>query len=176
LSDSLHRSFEPITFEDLTRLSQIALDDFSDLFARSEYARPYKPRLRLLCLCQGAARHFVHRDRGIHDFDVWGFFREIPDHAFPYRRRGVRDFGTSKFGRDPELGPSFTGRHVDVIGRSIPIAAREMPVEAVQRYLRERRTESARLLAERPVVALWPDSELGRVIWDGTGETAGAAL
>jgi hypothetical protein len=39
-------------------------------------------RLRLICLCQGAARHYVHGDRGVADFELWGFFEEVRGHPF----------------------------------------------------------------------------------------------
>jgi hypothetical protein len=54
---------------------------------------------------------------------------------------------------------------VDVIGRSIGFADSETPVEAVQRYLRETRSTSARLLSERPVIVIWPANACGQVIW-----------
>ena len=53
-----------------------------------------------------------------------------------------------------------------VIGRSIRMPKNETPTEAVQRYLREARTKSASLLAERPVIVVWPVENSGRVIWD----------
>jgi hypothetical protein len=111
-------------------------------------------------------RHYVHHDRGVWDFDLWGFFEEVPGHPFPYRRRGEHDFGPSKFGRDPDNGNAFKGRKVDVIGRSIRMPKNEKPIEAVPRYLREARTKSASLLAERPVISVWPVENRGRVIWD----------
>jgi len=166
MSNSPHRSFARITRNDLARLAQIALDDFADLCQRKEYCRRYADRLRLICLCQGATRHYVHHDRGVWDFDLWGFFEEVPGHPFPYRRRGEHDFGPSKFGRDPDDGDAFKGRKVDVIGRSIRMSKNETPIEAVQHYLREAQTESASLLAERPVIVVWPGKDFGRVIWD----------
>lgn len=166
MSTSPHRSFEKITQDDLARLASIARVDFAELFQRQEYSRPYEDRLRLLCLCQGAARHYVHGDRGVQDFDLWGFFEAIPAHEFPPRRRGMRDFGPSKFGRNPDDGDSFKGRRVDVIGRSISMAKNETPIESVVRYLREKRTNSARLLAERPVIVVWPENYFGQIIWD----------
>jgi hypothetical protein len=39
-------------------------------------------------------------------------------------------------------------------------------MDALQRYLRETRTKSASLLAERPVVVVWPVKNRGRIIWD----------
>jgi hypothetical protein len=166
VSNSPHRSYEPISDADLARLAELAAADLSELFGRSAYARPYRNRLSLLCLCQGAAQHFVHGDRGIHDFDVWAFYRAIPNHPFPHRRRGRRDFGPSRFGRNPDAGGQYTGRRVDVIGRSIDQQPRETPIQAVQRYLRNGHTESARLLAERPVIVLWPECKRGQVIWE----------
>jgi hypothetical protein len=90
VSNSPHRSFARIIPSDLARLAQIALDDFADLCQRQEYSRRYADRLRLICLCQGAARHYVHGDRGVWDFDLWGFFEEVCGHPFPYRRRGEK--------------------------------------------------------------------------------------
>lgn len=165
MSSSPHRSFELITQDDLARLAQIALEDLKELFRRREYSRAYADRLRLICLCQGAARHYVHHDRGVQDFDLWGFFDQLPSRPFPPRRRGKCDFGPSRFGRNPEDGPRFEGRRVDVIGRSISIPEGEAPVEAVRHYLREGRTTSARLLSGRPVVVVWPANSCGRVVW-----------
>jgi hypothetical protein len=166
VSNSPHRSFKRITPKDLASLAQIALDDFADLCQRQKHSRRYANRLRLICLCQGAARHYVHGDRGVQDFDLWGFFEEVRNHAFPYRRRGEHDFGPSKFGRNPDDGDAFKGRRVDVMGRSISMSKGKTPIEAVQRYLNGARTKSASLLAERPVVAVWPSRYRGQVIWD----------
>jgi hypothetical protein len=139
----------------------------------TEYSRRYADRLRLICLCQGAARHYIHGDRGIADFDLWGFFQEVRGHPFPYRRRGERDFGPSKFGRNPGDSDTYKGRRVDVIGRSISMPKNETPIEAVQSYLRHAVTVSASLLAERPVIIVWPRNKCGRVIWGG-GVAGGA--
>jgi hypothetical protein len=164
VSKSPHRSFEKITEEDIAILVRIVLEDFEDLFTRKDYSRPYRDRLRLICLCQGAARHFVHGDHSVQDFDMWGFFAEITDHPFP-RRRGKRDFGSSRFGRNPDDRPGFKGLRVDIIGRSIPMPTTKTSIESVQRYLREGLTKSARLLAKRPVIVAWPEKDLGQIIW-----------
>ena len=176
MSNSASRSFERITTADLRRLSMLALADFDSLFHRYERWRPYQGRLILICLCQGAALHYVRprkgvtsdRQGGINDFDVWGFFRHrTNDRPFPPRRHGRQDFGPSKFGRNPNEEARFSGRRVDVLGRSIEKQRSETTIEAVQRYLRRPPTQSARRLAERPVVVLWPSAWRGRVIWKG---------
>jgi hypothetical protein len=171
MSQSPHRSFERITRQDLEHLAAIATAGIEDLSRRKAYARPYEKRLLLICLCQGAAQHYVYHERGVQDFDVWGFFREIPWHPFPYRWRGERDFGPSKFGHNPEDGGRFVGRRVDLIGRSISKHQSETAIEAVQRWLRDSHNKSPRLLAQQPAVVIWPPNDLGRVVWDSTGAT-----
>ena len=116
-----HRSFKKIKRADLTRLAELALDDLRSLFKRKRRSRVYADRLMLLCLCQGAARHYVHGDRGINDLDVWAFFKQHPKYVFPYRRHGFADFGPSRFGRHPKDKARFAGRRVDILGRSIPV-------------------------------------------------------
>lgn len=161
-----YRSFEKIKSTDLARLAELALDDLRSLFRRKPQYRVYAKRLMLLCLCQGAAQHYVYGDRGVNDFDVWAFFRPYPEYGFPYRRHGRVDFGPSRFGRNPQDAARFTGRRIDVMGRSIPVLKSEKPIAAVQRYLREApRGSSPWFLAQRPVVVVWPRAYRGRVIW-----------
>jgi hypothetical protein len=164
MSESLNRSFERIEIDDLARLAVLANADLDDLFLRKG-SGVYSGRCVLMCLCQGSAQHFVYGDRGVHDFDVWAFYREHPSGAFPYRRIGNVDFGPSRFGRDPDDLPRFSGRRVDVIGRSIRVDGEETGVMAVQRYLKASKTKSAGQLAMRPVVAIWPTANLGDIIW-----------
>jgi hypothetical protein len=54
---------------------------------------------------------------------------------------------------------------VDVIGRSIRMTRNKPPIEAAKHYLGEARTRSAALLAERPVIVVWPGRYRGRVVW-----------
>jgi hypothetical protein len=164
MSTSPHRSYERIEVGDLKRLAELANADLDGLFRRAA-SGVYSGRCILMCLCQGGAQHFVHGDRGVQDFDVWAFFRSHPSMPFPHRRRGKVDFGPSRFGRNSDDGPKFKGRRVDVIGRSISVNENEIAVASVQRYLRDSKTKSAALLAQRPVVAIWPDAFLGNVIW-----------
>jgi hypothetical protein len=177
MSKSANRSFKKITRADLRWLSTLALADFGSLFRRYERWRLYEGRLMLICLCQGAALHYIaprggvatDRKGGVNDFDVWGFFHDRPNHRpFPPRRHGLQDFGPSRFGRNPHDKPRFTGRRVDVLGRSIEKLRSETAFQSLHRYLRQGRTESARRLAARPVVVLWPSEKRGQIIWKGT--------
>lgn len=168
--DCRYRSFEKITKTDLARLADLTLSDLRSIFNRKSHSRVYAKRLMLLCLCQGAARHYVNGDRGINDFDVLAFFRPYPKYCFPYRRHGRVDFGPSRFGRDPR-DKRFIGRRIDVMGRSVPVFKREKPIAAVRRYLCEApRGSSPWHLAQRPVVVVWPRSRRGSVIWKGTAK------
>jgi hypothetical protein len=159
------RTFEPITTQDLLRLVEIAQLDFESLFKRKpSTCGRFRGRLAMLALCQGAALHYVDGKRGVKDLDVWGFFRELPDITFPPRRCSKRDFGASHLGRHPnDLG--YVGRRVDVLGRSISFAPGENAVDAVRRYLASGATETARRLAERPVVAIDPEDLFAKVVW-----------
>jgi hypothetical protein len=160
------RSFQQIEPDDLRRLAVLALADLDGLFRRKpRLDAAYRHGLLALTLCQGAAEHYLRPGRGVNDFDVWAFFRADPSCRFPYRRRGERDFGPSKFGHNPdEVG--FRGRRVDIIGRDIPASDGEEAAEAIHRYLATDRNKSPRLLAERPVIQIYPEPGLGRIIWD----------
>jgi hypothetical protein len=159
------RSFERITRSDLLKLAKIALDDLEDLFARRANCRRYQTRLLMICLCQGAAQHYVYRDRGIADFDVWAFFKALPK-EFPPRRHGRKDFGPSKFGRNAKGPKHFIGRRVDLLGRSIRVLRTDTAAKAVRRYFKEPKTTSARHLAMRPAIVIWPLRSCGKVLWN----------
>ncbi len=173
LSHYKNRSFERITLDDLRHLAQLALSDFKAFFARNP-KHPYKDQLRLICLLQTAAKHYVDPDTciepdqrwgGVNDFDVCGFFEAIPRRHLFARRKRQLDFGASRFGRNPVEDERFKGRRVDVMWRSIDRLKSETPIESVQRYLRDARAGSATYWSAKPVVVLWPSKDLGKVIW-----------
>ena len=154
-----------ITPEDLARLAEIARLDREDLFARKPRYRVLAEGLVCVALCQGAAQHLVDGENGVKDFDVWTFYAARPDHpVFPWRRRAVRDFGDSRFGRTPNTA-GFGGRRVDLLGRSIEVGEEGDPAAALRGYLAEGRTGSARALARKAAVLLEPSDRLGTVVW-----------
>ena len=139
--------------------------DRRDFFSRHpDWARLYRRRVLCTALCQGAALHFVRGDVGINDFDVYTFYAAHPKRHWYAKRRRVCDFGDPKFGRSVDK-PAFCGRRVDLMGRDIAAAPREDPIGALLRHLEGRRTETARLLAEKAVVLIDPRRFTGRVIW-----------
>src|SRR5206468_4095559 len=96
--------------------------------------------------CQGSALHYVDRENGVKDFDVWTFYAAHPVGMFPPRWHTVVDFGKSHFGRrrrEPD-GRKLDGRRVELFGRSLAERSRVDVVDALTRYLSAARTKSAR--------------------------------
>ena len=150
------RSYKTLTIAELSRLGELAARDRRDFFLRNpETGRLYSNRLFAVVLCQGAALHYINGTNGIKDFDVWSFFRANSVRMFPYRRRGIADFGDPKFGTTDD-SPDYVGRRVDLIGRSIEAADFSDPVAVLSKYLRAERTRSAHFLAQKAMVVIEP--------------------
>jgi hypothetical protein len=113
--------------------------------------------------------HYVNGKNGVKDFDVWSFYAQHDDWPFPARWRGTRDFGLSKFGRYPGDPPQYTGRRVDLLGRSLPAAPGADLAHAIRDYLAAGRTTSARALAAKAVVLIDPISRVGEIVWPTDG-------
>lgn len=146
------RSFDMFQEQDLDFLAATALDDVA-AFERG-HPRHLGLAERLICvaLCQGAAQHLVHGTGGVHDFDVWSFFRPEdgrPD--FPVRRRATRDF----------QGPRFvsSSRRIDLLGRTI--ADLGSPMKSLAGYLGSGRTTTSLALVGRPAFILHPVADRG---------------
>jgi hypothetical protein len=167
MGTSQNRSYEKIEKADLTRLIGLAKKCLDEMLARTTTGRFYSSNDALMaCLCQGAARHFVHGDRGVNDWDVVFFFRTNPDWKFPPRWKGNCDFGPSRFGTNPDHGPRYSGRRIDVLGRDIPVSGGISAEQAIVTYLQKSGTVSAREWAKRPLIALTSQEMLGQLIWD----------
>ncbi|WP_419828048.1 hypothetical protein [Sphingomonas sp.] len=146
------RSFDRFEEEDLNYLLASALDDLCSFEARHQHHRGLAATLVCVALCQGAARHLVDGEGGVHDFDVWSFFRaEDGRPAFPVRRRASRPFEGSRF--------TGSSRRIDLLGRSIIDLGSART--SLTDYLRSGRTATAKALSERPAYILHPISERG---------------
>ncbi len=160
------RSPARIELSDLLCLADLAADAEADLFGRNPRGSGrYAGRLLGRALCQGAALHFVDQQNGVKDFDVWSFYAQVDDWPFPPRWRGTRDFGISKFGRYPGDPPSYLGRRVDLLGRSLPVPPGTDPGVAIRQYFAARRTTSAQELAKKAAVLIHPRERVGKVVW-----------
>jgi hypothetical protein len=112
------RSLARIDIADLLRLAALAADAEAELFGRKPQG---SGRYAGRALCQGAALHYVRESNGVKDSDVWSFYARYDDWPFPARWRATRDFGPSKFGRYPGDPPRYSGRRVDLLGRSADV-------------------------------------------------------
>ena len=161
------RPLARIEIADLLRLAELAADAEAELFRRNpQGSGRYVGRLLCWALCQGAALHYVTERTGVKDFDVWSFYAQHDDWFFLARWRGTRDFGPSKFGRYPSDPPRYSGRRVDLLGRSLPAEPGADPADVLRRYLSAQRTDSAKALAAKAVVLIHPGGDrAGEIVW-----------
>ncbi len=166
ISSVQERCYEKITLADLKDLQEIALREREAFFKRNpKYKDAYYDSLLMIALCQGAAKHYVDETNGIKDFDIWFFYRQDPELTYPYLANKPADSKLPKFGAHPEcFKKGYKGRKVDLLGRSLS-STKEDPKEIVIEYLEKRKTQTAKHLATKAVVALWPEEILGEVIW-----------
>lgn len=161
----MKRSKEIITKTDLKKLRRLAYTDIEKFFEKNPiYKQPYKGKEVLVALCQGAALHYIDGENGIKDFDVW-FFYPKKEPTLPYRRRGVVDFGPSKFGRHPNTKSDYTGRTVDVLMRSDPCFNKNGPTVGLTNYFSTSKTKTAELLSQKAVIGLYPENVFGKILW-----------
>ena len=161
----MQRSKEKITKRDLRKLLHLARGDVEAFFDRNPAYSMYRNKECLIALCQGSALHFLDGKNGVKDFDVWFFY---PDKGIPlpFRRRGVVDFGESKFGVHPKAKQrGYTGRTVDVLMRSDAFFTRKRPELAITNYLESKKSKTSQLLSQKAVVALYPESLFGKALW-----------
>lgn len=159
----MSRSPEKITESDLRKLLSLARTDVADFFSRKPEYIKYVGKEVLIALCQGAALHYIDGKNGVKDFDIWFFYPRF-SMQLPYRRRGTVDFGPSKFGRFPE-DAGYSGRRIDVLMRSDTSFSSSSQNYGLLQYLTETKTATAKYLASKAVIGLYPDSVFGKVLW-----------
>jgi hypothetical protein len=167
------RSLARIELADLFRLAALAADAEAELFRRNpQGCGRYTDRLLGRALCQGAAMHYLNESNGVKDFDVWSFYAQHDNWPFPARWRGTRDFGPSKFGRYPHDPARYSGRRVDLFGRSLSAQPGADLADVLRRYLAARRTDSAKALAAKAVVLIDPKDRAGEIVWPITNHAS----
>jgi hypothetical protein len=57
------------------------------------------------------------------------------------------------------------GRRVDLFGRSLIVSSHESPVDALRGYLSSSKTATARELAKKAMILVYPRAQLGTVVW-----------
>ena len=163
----IERSLETITTSDLGELYEGSVNRLHEYFLGdkgSKWLELYEIKKPMaVALCQGAAMHFHDKVTGVKDFDIW-FFYPFNQKPLPCRPYWSWDYKNPKFGRHPSV-PSYTGRKVDVLVRSIKKYTREDPVKTIHQFLQHENTQSSKELAKKAVVMLMPESLLGKVVW-----------
>jgi hypothetical protein len=109
--------------------------------------------------------HYVNKKNGVKDFDVWSFYAQYDDWPFPARWRGTQDFGPSRFGRYSSDPPRYSGRRVDLLGRSLTAEPGADPADVIRCYLAAQRTRSAKCLAAKAVILVHPENRIGEIVW-----------
>lgn len=160
------RSLALFDAEDLQRLSDIARKDLQRFIANNHELRVgFTTKILCVALCQGAALHQVNKMNGVKDIDIYTFFAADEGRPFPPRRPVMTyDFGRSKFGRHPD-NSAYIGRRVDCLGRSIEYTVGTSPIEALQGFLTNKPTSTARLLAQKAVIIIDPVERRGDAVW-----------
>lgn len=154
---SAERLYDRITMHDLERLTELALREHKDFFKRNPRLKSaFYDALIGICLCQGAASHFLNPKVGIKDFDIWHFHVEKNSRHFPYRARKRIENG-------------YKGKPIDFLKRAIPIHTchANAPDQTIMNYLFERDTKTKRLLLEKAIIGLFPADIYGKIIWRG---------
>jgi hypothetical protein len=183
------RSYEPLRPAHLRRLAELAEQDHQH-FTRGDGRPEYRTRRLIVTLAQGAALHYLDGRNGVKDLDVWTLYAAVPGARFPADRRETHaDFGPSELGRqsydlttaryDQERNrfqrwQAYAGRRVDFMMRALPLPP-DAPADDIVITLRAWLTTGAShrgqkkptpwYLAQKAMVALWPDDQLGRIIW-----------
>jgi hypothetical protein len=161
----LTRSYETILKPDLERLRSIAREELELFFKRNPIRREVERNLLCIALCQGAALHYIDGRNGVKDFDLWLFFKaEEGVRDFPPRWRRQLDFRDPKFGKT-EDSQKFTGRRVDLMGRTIHVGFGDHPINALCSFFSVGATKSVRMLAKKAAVILDPPELMGTVAW-----------
>ena len=111
-----------------------------------------------ICLCQGAASHYLSRNVGIKDFDIWHFYVEDNSINFPYRAHKRIENG-------------YKGKPIDFLKRAIPKhiydSYSDDPGQIIMKYLLERNINTKNLLLKKAIIGLFPDKIFGKVLWEG---------
>ena len=161
---STERSQAIITEADLKRLLSLTQVDIESFFQKNPKYNLYSGKECLVTLGQGAALHYINKKNGVKDFDVWFFYPRLDDIVLPYRRRGLVDFGESKFGKHPD-DQHYKGRRIDVLMRSDTHFNKGDPKKCLNEYLTDGATTTAKMLSQKAMIGLYPDQYFGQTLW-----------
>ena len=149
----------PVGKAELRSLIALARVEEHAFFERNPHVvRPYRGRLLLVALCQGAALQYLRCGYGVKDFDVHFFYAQNP--AKPRLSRAIK--------RVHATVGAFEDVPVDFIRTVIPprrSQVKQSVADRVRSFLHERPTANALHLSRKAVVGLLPGKLLARVLW-----------
>ena len=151
---------QPVTMEELRCLAKHARMEEKAFFTRNPHlVEPYRERLILVALCQGAALQFLGCGYGVKDFDIHFFYAQNPD-----KKRLSRAVKPYK----EDVG-DFSNAPIDYIRTVVPNAQPclkpEEVIQTVQEFLRRKPTANAYHLSKKAVIGLYPDEVFEKQIW-----------
>lgn len=157
--NSTGRSYWRLTRNDFEELKRLAWKEHVEFFERNPHLKAFfYESLIGICLCQGAASHYLNPKTGIKDFDIWHFYQENKNANFPYRAHKANEDG-------------YKGKRIDFLKRAIPQRICHLspgkPGRIILDYLREEDNRTKRKLLEKGIIGLWPNSIFGEVLWRG---------
>lgn len=156
----MDRCYRKLGTADLDAMRESAWPEFERFLGvnHSKY-EVYRDRLIGMCLCQGAAQHYVDGVTGVKDVDIFFFFVKHPTVHIPHARncRKSRPGNAGVCGR----------RRFDLMKKQVPeeLVDPEQDEMTIVNYLTRRDTGTSRSLAQQAVVGLAPKPIFGRVIW-----------
>src|SRR5439155_25631755 len=130
----------------------------------------YQERLIAVCLCQGAAKHFLDQQTGVKDIDIWFFFEE-------HDLVRISNFRNARKSLVLAL-PRFGTKRIDIMKKSVPqrLCIREGREGTIRNYLDNANTEASTRLSEKPVIGLYPQDIFGRILCEGSEWLGGPNL
>ena len=153
------RSYWLLTKANLEQLKELAYKEHEEFIKRNPHLRDFFYNSLIgVCLCQGAASHYLNPATGIKDFDIWHFYRESKHMSFPYRAHKSIEGG-------------YKGKRIDFLKRAIPERICHLypsePGRIILDYLREKDTRTKRELLKKAIIGLCPGSIFGEILWEG---------
>lgn len=153
------RIYDSISERDLLALKDFGIREHEEFFKRNSYLKKdFYRSLAGICLCQGAALHYLNQKTGIKDFDVWHFYANNENVTLRCRR-------------PKRIKNAYMGRDIDFLKRAIPkniFALFPNNLEKIiMSFLLERNTKSKNLLLKKAVIGLYPNNIFAKILWKG---------
>ncbi len=155
MSDSESRTFEKITRHDLRELLVVGERVMDQFFVDKPRYAPFRNKLVLVALCQGAADHYCDGITGIKDYDVWFFYAHMQGVSMP--RSSIKKCY-------PEFN-CYKGKKVDVLRRSDSAFKKGDVKASISRYLTNPTNPTPICLSGKAVIGLYPPEVMGEKLW-----------